>query len=276
MMRLTVVTGTLLTACSAALCAQSPPAAPSSRPVLKLGAIAPVADRGCESDALRAARFEEVHVAIVTHALSRGSREASATLAPVVREARAAAECHPRRAEAHYLLALALGFYLEEKGTREKIRLADEVALRAEAALTIEPGHAGAHHILGRLHAGAMRLGTIERFVARRLLGADLLARVSWREAERHFSAAREREPDNPAHAMELGALYLDTDRPGLAREPLETAAGLPVRHAQDLSARDRARDLLRRLGQPPSTISSYDSAFQTGRASASAMSTPR
>jgi len=131
-------------------------------------------------------------------------------------------------ADAHYLYAVALGNVLELSGTREKIRLASETRWEAETALGLDPSHAGAHHVLGRLHAAAMRLSPVVRFLATRLLGAEAMEGASWDRAEYHFVRAREQEPWNPRHALELGVLYLDTSRPKLGLEALKQAATVP------------------------------------------------
>jgi uncharacterized protein (TIRG00374 family) len=131
--------------------------------------------------------------------------------------------------EAHYLYSVALGNILELAGTREKIRLGAVTRSEAETALALDPDHAGAHHVLGRLHAAAMRLSSLVRFIATRLLGAEALEGASWAQAEYHFSRARDLEPWNPRHTLELGVLYKDTDRPRLALEALRQAATVPT-----------------------------------------------
>jgi uncharacterized protein (TIRG00374 family) len=152
-------------------------------------------------------------------------------------------------AEAHYMLSVALGYLLEHHGARTKFRMAGEVRSEAERALELDPHHAGAHHVLGRLHAGAMRLSRLTRVVARKILGASVLEGASWETAEFHFTEARRIEPRNPRHTMELGALYLDTDRPELAREVLADAVARRPQEAVDSLAVARARTLLAGLG---------------------------
>lgn len=182
----------------------------------------------------------------VSEARRERARERFAVAAELARQAVA---CEPDSARAHYTLAVAVGLHMETVGIRHKAALAHELETAAEAALAVDPDHAGAHHVLGRLHAGVMRMGTVEAFVARRILGADLVANASWSEAETHFTRARDLEPLNPYHSMELGALYLDTGRPGPARVELARAASLPPLHPEQEVAVERARDLLASLG---------------------------
>lgn len=154
-------------------------------------------------------------------------------------------EATPNDPDSHTLLAIALGLELELRGGRTKLRLAAEVRSEAETALALDPYNPGAHHVLGRLHAAAMRMNPIKRFAARKILGGSALDGVSWELAEYHFRQARMYEPDSPRHAMELGALYIDTDRPRLARSILEEAVALSGEETRDRPAVERARALL-------------------------------
>lgn len=176
---------------------------------------------------------------------------ATAALERATATARDAVTAHPRSAEAHYLLAVALGSRLEFVGMREKLRTVGEVRSEAERALELDPGHAGAHHVLGRLHGAAMRLNPLSRSLARVLLGASALDGASWDGAERHFLAALLAEPGNPAHAMELGAVYLDSGRPEMARQVLRALLA-EASHATGADATlARARTLLARASAP-------------------------
>ncbi len=170
--------------------------------------------------------------------------------ARAVAVARTAVKTAPENAEAHYALAVALGYHLEHQGLRTKFRLAAEVRREAERTLELDSLHAGAHHVLGRLNAAAMRLNRIARVVARKILGASVLEGASWEKVEYHFTMARRLEPENPRHAMELGALYIDTHRPELARAVLEDALALPAAAPADSLAVARARVLLAEVPQ--------------------------
>ncbi|GMV04402.1 MAG: hypothetical protein AMXMBFR53_06830 [Gemmatimonadota bacterium] len=163
--------------------------------------------------------------------------------------ARALVSATPDDAEAHYLLSVAPGYHLEHQGLRRKFGIAAEVRTEAERALELDPSHPGAHHVLGRLHAGAMRLNRVARFILREVLGASVLEGASWDQAEAHFRTAWEHDPGSPRHAMELGALYRDTDRPDQALEVLRRASVLVPREASDSLAAQRVRALLVELG---------------------------
>jgi hypothetical protein len=169
-------------------------------------------------------------------------------LGEAVALARRLVEATPDDPESHALLAIALGLEGEKLGGRTKLRLGAEIRREAEAALALDPTHPGAHHVLGRLHAAAMRMSRITRFAARTILGGSVLDGVSWELAEYHLRQAQIHDPDSPRHAMELGALYIDTDRPALARTMLGKAVSLANNDQVDFPAVERARALLSEL----------------------------
>jgi hypothetical protein len=183
---------------------------------------------------------------------SLGANDGESTqrcLREAVALARRVLEATPDDPESHALLAMALGLEVEKRGGRARLSAGAEVRSEAEAALALDPTQPGAHHVLGRLHAAAMRMNRFTRFAVRTILGGSVLDGASWELAEDHLRQARIHEPDSPRHAMELGALYMDTDRPDLARTMLEEAVSLGNSDVADLPAVERARTLLTELG---------------------------
>lgn len=124
--------------------------------------------------------------------------------------------------EALYWYATARGLRADIEDGRDQMHLAAAVHEEAEAILEADPDHAGAHHLMGRLHAGVMRLGTVKRFLAVRVMGGGALSNATWASAERHFRTAMALEPDRVQHKLELATLLMDTDRPQEARPLLE------------------------------------------------------
>ena len=95
-----------------------------------------------------------------------------------------------------------------------------------------------------------MRLSRLSRFVAGRILDGAAMRDVSWEQAEHHFREAWHSDPSSPRHPMELGALFLDTDRPEIARPFLEDAVTLTPAAVPDSLASARARMLLAGLSE--------------------------
>jgi len=199
------------------------------------------------SSVARSGAEARVESLVVMGLLASDGDSATALLQESVDLARALVRDRPADPDAHYFLAVALGYRLEREGLRTKLRMAAEVRAEAERAVELDPHHAGAHHVMGRLHAGAMRLNRVARLALREVLGASVLEGASWEQAELHFREAWRSDPTCPRHAMELGALYLDTERPALAREVLAQATRLIPREPSDSLALVRARTLLAR-----------------------------
>ncbi|NNF37100.1 MAG: hypothetical protein HKN71_00415 [Gemmatimonadetes bacterium] len=137
-------------------------------------------------------------------------------------EARRGLAERPDAVGTRFALAVVLGLRADVEGGRTKVRAAAALHDELTAILQVEPEHARARHMLGRLHAGVMRMNGVVRWVATRLLGGDALDDASWAEAERHLAFAERSEPEMLGHHLQLANLYRDTDRSGLARVELE------------------------------------------------------
>ena len=122
----------------------------------------------------------------------------------------------------------------------------------AERILEADPGHSGARHLLGRLHAGIMRMSGIKRFLARTLFGGEVMEGASWEVARRHLEAAAEGAPCLPHHHFELARLYEDTGRHGDAVREAGHVLQLQDLHPQYQETGRKASALLERLAPEP------------------------
>lgn len=199
----------------------------------------------------RARRMEFVRYALERGMIATSHADSLTVLTMAVDTAWALVQSGPDDPDARYLYAVAVGQRLELSGTMEKIRLGAISRSEAEAALELDSDHAGAHHVLGRLNAATMRMSRVSRFVARRLLGATALEGVSWERAEHHFTRARDLEPSNPRHWMELGVLYADRDREDEAMVMLRHAVELERSCVADSLAIERASRVMVSLDCP-------------------------
>ncbi len=154
----------------------------------------------------------------------------------------------PNDPEARYLYAAAMALRANEEGGRTQVSLAQRAHEQSRLTLTIAPDHAGAHYILGRLHAAVMRLSGFKRFVATRILGGKVLSEASWESAESFLATAARLQPEVPDHFYELGALYLDTDRPQLALEAFQGVLTCPTAHPADRAVQIRAGEMVEQL----------------------------
>jgi tetratricopeptide (TPR) repeat protein len=160
-----------------------------------------------------------------------------------------AAEFDPDSANAHFMLAVALGRYSQFINIIEA--LAKGIAPRVKDSLTqcldIEPEHAEAHAALAAWHAEIV--DTLGSMLASLRFGAKR------RLAEEHFDTAIELCPDSSFPYIEkangLILMYGD-DSEDEVRELLETAVSMtPIEAMQALDI-DRAESQLINWGQTP------------------------
>ena len=149
-------------------------------------------------------------------------------------------------AEATYWLAASLGLRADQEGGRTKITLARDAYDLAVLTLELDSLHGGAHHILGRLHAGAQRLGWATRLIARGLGLGRILSEASWESAEYHMRVAVAQDPDVLVNQYELGRLLVEAvGAPDEGMEILREVVAREPRHALDAFYIERASDFL-------------------------------
>lgn len=165
------------------------------------------------------------------------------------------AEARPQDVEVLFQLAVVMGARSEVSGGRTQLEWAERMSEVAGRILDLEEDHAGAMHLLGRIHAAVMRMGTLKRWLARTLFGGAVLQEASWQEAGRYLEAAAEASPCNPDYRYELAALYRDTGRPDLAAREAQRALEVSAVDPAYEGVARKARILLAREdgGQPES-----------------------
>ena len=162
--------------------------------------------------------------------------------------ARRAVAANPQDAEGHFAMARALGRTALTLGSRQRVRYAAEVRDAALEALRLNPTHAGALHVMGVWNAEIMRLGRLERFFAKNLLGGGVFGQANWNEAARYLERAVALEPDRITHRLDLARVYLDLDSVERAREQLLAIEQLPPADFNDDQYKREAAALLAEL----------------------------
>jgi len=132
-------------------------------------------------------------------------------------EARRALEAEGDEVSRRFALAVVLGLRADRNGGRTKVRAASALHVELNRVLELDPDHARARHILGRLHAGVMRMDRFTRWIATNLLGGGPLKEATWEGAEWNLADAETQAPEVAEHHYELARLYQDTDRDDLA-----------------------------------------------------------
>jgi tetratricopeptide (TPR) repeat protein len=162
--------------------------------------------------------------------------------------ARRAIQLHGDRPEGHFVLSEALGLIALDVGVRQRVRMATEIRKEALATIAADSDYAGGWHVLGRWNEGIMDLSGAARFFAKAFLGAQVFGEASWQKAERDLARAARLEPGRIVHRLELGRVYMKTDRPEKARAELQATLALPPQDEQDCDYLGEARALLEQL----------------------------
>ena len=162
--------------------------------------------------------------------------------------ARLAVKAGPNSADAHFVLAKALGRVALSKGKRDKVKYARVVHDEVREALRLDQTHAGALHVLGMWNAEIMRLSGFERWAARNLLGGGVLGEASWDNAQTYLERAAAIEPNRITHRLDLAGVYADRGETAKAREQYEMIARLAVTDYNDPQYKRLAEERLRSL----------------------------
>jgi len=162
--------------------------------------------------------------------------------------ARRAVAVDSNGADGHFHVARALGRQALSVGSKARIQYAKAVRAEALEALAIDPRHPGALHVMGVWNAEIMRLSSLQRFIARNLLGGGILGSASWQEAVRYMEQSVAGEPQRIVHHLDLGKIYADIGETAKAREQFELALSAPLADYNDPQYQKDARDRLARL----------------------------
>ena len=143
--------------------------------------------------------------------------------------ARSEMESDPTDVERRFGVALVLGLRANREGGAARVRAASELHKELRTILDLDPDHVGARHLLGRLHAGVIRMNRVTRWIATNLLGGGELKKATWQEAERNLALAVDQAPQVSDYHLQLANLYRDTDRPELVMQALEPVFSIPA-----------------------------------------------
>lgn len=145
--------------------------------------------------------------------------------------------------EGHTWLAAALGNIASYEGSKTKVRLANQIRQHLDIALALNPDDDVALSILGSFHRALGNVSWLERQLAAIFLGN--LPEGGYEESERALNRAIVLAPRVIRHRFELALLYIDWDKPDLARPVLETCLTLPVLVASDRPTLVKTREML-------------------------------
>jgi tetratricopeptide (TPR) repeat protein len=149
------------------------------------------------------------------------------------RYARRSVQLDSMSSHAHTWYAAALGSVALHEGGKTKVRSAHEVRRELDRALALDPSNDIAYSILGSFYRALAGLSWFERQLAALFLGR--LPEGGYEEGEQALKKAIELNPHSGRHYYELGLLYLDWDKPELAKQVLGKVPMMPIAVARDI-----------------------------------------
>lgn len=167
------------------------------------------------------------------------------------RHARAAVAKAPKIAQAHFVLAVALGRIALTRSTFERLPYAVEIHQEADTCLALDAKHPGCLHVAGLWIAEYLRLGSFSRETANTMTDGKLFATATWAEAERNLRAAIELEPQRAIHHLDLARMLSDQAKNDSARAELQAAIDAPSRDYNDAHYRAEAAAAMAALTHP-------------------------
>jgi tetratricopeptide (TPR) repeat protein len=160
------------------------------------------------------------------------------------RYARKCVALYPDSAQAHFVLALALGREANMAGGKRRIALSKEIKNEADSTLALNPGHVGAMHILGRWHYGIASLSWLEKSFAKIIYGG-VPPGASMEKARSYFEQAIALDPKTPINHYWLGMTLIKLDDYAGARVQLEQCVALDDVLWDDKVTKGKARKAL-------------------------------
>ena len=150
----------------------------------------------------------------------------------------------PDDMDARWWRVAVWGLRVDEESARGMVRYARAAYEDAQWILERDPDHPGAHHVMGRLHAGILRVNRVVRFFASRLVGDDALRNASWDSAEYHLRRAVAGEPHALYHRIELILVLEDRGQEDEARAEYRAMMAMGDTDPMDPVVRERARGI--------------------------------
>ncbi|MEN9568802.1 MAG: hypothetical protein RL172_33 [Bacteroidota bacterium] len=157
--------------------------------------------------------------------------------------AAAALRLSPNNAEAHCVMAIALGRTSLNHSGKEKINAAKEIKKHVDQALALDPLNYKAWHVLGRWHYELSNLNMFERAAVRLLFGS--LPASSFAESVKAFEKAGGISKNFILNYYEMAKAYKKNSQKQHAIAALRTLQQLPNQTEDDEQIKAEARQLL-------------------------------
>lgn len=154
---------------------------------------------------------------------------------------------YPDSADAHFVLAIAVGRMALFVGGKQKISYSKEIESAAKTAIALDPAHDGAHHVLGRWHYEIATLSWLLKAAAKVMYGG-VPPGASLEASAEHLQKATELAPEKILHHLEYARTLIKLERYTEARHHLEQCTTLPATLWDDAARKAEAAELLHKI----------------------------
>lgn len=166
------------------------------------------------------------------------------------------AEAYARRAfskdsisaDAHFVMAQALGRMAELNRMTLGLKYGTVIYKHARACLAVQPNHGGCAHVLGAWNAEIMRTPFAGPALLVSLTKDSTYASASWDTAEVYLKRAIAAEPTRAIHHLVLGRVYVTREKHREARAEFVAAQRAPFRDFNDSAYKAQATEALTAL----------------------------
>jgi len=158
--------------------------------------------------------------------------------------AETALKIDPNNSDANCAMAMALGRSSMSKSGKEKIINAKEIKKYVDIAIKNDPKNYKAWHVLGRWNYEISNLNVLETTVVKVLYGG--LPSASLKESINSFEKVRALTPEFILNYYEMAKAYKEYNKKDKAIAYIKEMLVLPIHTEDDLTIKEKGRDLLK------------------------------
>lgn len=153
----------------------------------------------------------------------------------------------PDDANAHFIVAVALGRMTEIQDARQRVENSRRIKMHGDKAIALRPDYAGSWHVMGKLHFRLSNMTMVEKGAAQIIFGG-LPPGSSNEAAIAAYRKAVELRPDYLLYKLDLAVALLSTGKRAEAKELFAAIAAAQAQTEDDPHYKQEAVSQLTRL----------------------------
>lgn len=160
--------------------------------------------------------------------------------------AQRALQVQPRSAEAHFVMAVAMGRLALLESGKAKVQAVNDIKRYAETSISLDPSNFKSYHVLGKWHYEVSRLNSFERTAIKMFFGG--MPASSFDLSIQYYSKSLQLAPDFNLNYLELAKAYHANHQNDKAIPLLQKLATLPLSMSDDERIRAEGKKLLKEI----------------------------